>query len=164
MTEVLLRLGSHLDGRASPQWRKRLRKECKHCHGQFETNRRKQVYCSKQCRYEVARAVSAAGLDQKGFLGIYLAPSTVGAISEIVACTDLMCKGFAVFRAMSPACTCDLIALRDGKCWRVEVTSAALGRSGTPYKLKGKHDPGKCDIVAYVVLQTREVIYEPKLP
>jgi len=50
-----------------------------------------------------------------------------GAIGEMLVAVDLLRRGFATFRAVSPSSPCDLVALVDGVCWRVEV------RTGTRY-------------------------------
>src|SRR5581483_12433385 len=49
-----------------------------------------------------------------------------GAVSELLACADLLRRGYAAFRAVSPACRCDLVAMKDGQCWRVEVRTGSL--------------------------------------
>jgi Holliday junction resolvase-like predicted endonuclease len=47
---------------------------------------------------------------------------TTGAVAELKATIYLMELGYQVFRAISPNCPCDLIALDpSGKCFRVEV-------------------------------------------
>lgn len=80
-----------------------------------EGDRRKQrtTYCSDAClkagRYEPEPPTD-------------LAPGDVGALGELVVSADLMRRGYAVFRALSPSCPCDLIAMKDDKLLRVEVT------------------------------------------
>jgi Holliday junction resolvase len=49
---------------------------------------------------------------------------TVGAIGEILVAADLLAKGFAVFRSMSPACYCDLLAEKEGEILAVEVKTS----------------------------------------
>lgn len=84
-----------------------------------------------------------------------------GAASEMVACIDLLRRGYEVFRAVAPACECDLIALSAARCWRVEV------RTGTPSRLTDRvsvplsdGDRGRFDVLA-VVLGDR-VAYLPE--
>jgi len=50
--------------------------------------------------------------------------SKVGAIKEILVATDLLKRGWEVYRAMSPAAGCDLVAIRGPLVRRVEVKSA----------------------------------------
>lgn len=47
--------------------------------------------------------------------------STKGSIGELIACAELMRRGFHVFRCESPNAPFDLVAYRDGQCQRVEV-------------------------------------------
>jgi hypothetical protein len=47
--------------------------------------------------------------------------STTGAKTELIAATYLLTKGYHVFRALSPSCFCDLIAVNKTEMVRVEV-------------------------------------------
>ncbi len=57
--------------------------------------------------------------------------STIGAISELVVSADLMAHGYAVFRALSPACSCDLVVVAAGKSCRVEVRTGRRKSNGS---------------------------------
>lgn len=46
-----------------------------------------------------------------------------GAHSELLACAELLRLGYHVYRCESPHAPFDLVAYRDGQCWRVEVKS-----------------------------------------
>lgn len=60
-----------------------------------------------------------------------LAPSTIGALSELHVVNDLLIRGFYVFRAVSPSCVCDLVAVhKSGECFRVEVKTGTTDASG----------------------------------
>jgi len=88
-----------------------------------------------------------------------LSTGTVGAISELKTAKDLLIKGYEVFRAISPSCSCDLAILKKGKLLRVEVRTAYKYPSGkiiTP-------NVGniRSDILAKVIGE--EIIYEPSL-
>jgi len=83
---------------------------------------------------------------------------TKGAIGELRVCTDLLARGYEVFRAVSPSASCDLIAVRDGRIWRVEVRSAPC-YGGKVYKSRPKKDAGKQDVYAWVT--DTAIIYEP---
>jgi hypothetical protein len=67
-----------------------------------------------------------------------LSASTIGAISELAVCADLLSKGYDVFRSVSPGAQCDLIAQKDGNLIRVEVKTNA--RKPDSYNV--------CDILA----------------
>lgn len=71
---------------------------------------------------------------------------------------DLLAKGYEVFRAVSPSCSCDLAILRDGKLTRVEVrTGYRNGHTGAMVYAR-KH---RAEIVAVAI--GNEIVYEPEL-
>lgn len=55
--------------------------------------------------------------------GVYkgLPTNTIAAISELSVGADLLKKGYYVFRALSMASYCDLIAIKENKIYQVEV-------------------------------------------
>lgn len=113
-------------------------------------NRERLMYCSTRC---------AAG-SRRVTTRLDLPPATVGAVSELVASADLMRQGFAVFRAMSPACSCDLLILCDGIVQRVEVrTGQRLVNGNFSFPLRHT-DAGRFDILA-VVIENTDVYYYP---
>lgn len=133
---------------------------CEECRQPFETTRKFQRFCTAGCgRQNYSRGYGyRAGVVNP----LALSPSTVGAISELKVATDLMAKGYAVFRAMSPACVCDLAVLCNEQLLRVEVTTAFVLESGK--RIAPKKDADKYDILAHVISATGEIIYEPDLP
>mgnify|MGYP001583111747 CR=1 FL=1 len=87
-----------------------------------------------------------------------ISTGTLGAIQELIVAEDLLSSGYAVFRAVSPACSCDLVRLKDGKLERVEVTTGqitSLGKRTFPI-----HNPKDYDIIA-VVWPDRLISYFP---
>jgi len=80
-------------------------------------------------------------------------------MSELLACADLIRKGYEVFRSVSQAATCDILALKDGKTYRVEVKTA--------YRLKNgkiahcRPILGRFDVLALVVDGT--CFYDPPI-
>ena len=77
----------------------------------------------------------------------------VGAVSELVACADLMRRGFHVFRSQSPTCPCDLIVYKNaGRLIRVEVRTATIHpTSGMLSFALDSSDNGRADVYALVV-------------
>lgn len=72
---------------------------------------------------------------------------------------DLLAAGFEVFRALSPACSCDLIVLSKGKLVRVEVRTGARRLDGTvPVPVRAA-DRGRFDVMAVYVRDDRTVSY-----
>ena len=59
--------------------------------------------------------------------------STIGAACELLAATHLMLQGYEVFRALSPACSCDLTALKNSLVYRFEVRSAVRNQNGIAF-------------------------------
>lgn len=107
----------------------------------------KRRFCSKECH-------------KKSTVG-QLSSGTIGAISELIICVDLMKRGLAVFRAQSPSCPCDLVVIINGSPMGVEVTKGTRAADGTE---KGvPHDPSKYDILA-LVFPDGSIIYQPPLP
>jgi hypothetical protein len=116
-----------------------------------------QKYCSYKCAKTGYRRTTYLAPSQ--FPG--LPPTTVGAINEFRVAIDLLGKGYEVFRALSPACSCDLAILRDSRFLRLEVKTAYRNpRSGhVSYPRRWLK---RADHVA-AVLPT-EITYYPPLP
>lgn len=84
---------------------------------------------------------------------------TKGAAGELIVCVDLLSKGWEVFRAVSPQCSCDLVAHRAGELVRVEVRTGYRNARGRVVASR------KCDAdVLAVVLEGFEVVYEVQSP
>lgn len=81
--------------------------------------------------------------------------SNEGTIGEMLVIADLMRRGYEVFRATSPGCSCDLILLKGGLLIRTEVTkgqrytawSKKMNRNGGDLRWP-KHDSEKYDLMA----------------
>lgn len=123
------------------------------CAKPFKSCHPHKLYCSRRCRYNAAK---------KDFLPIYptLSTGTAGAIGELRVATDLLVKGFEVFRAVSPSCSCDLVTLFQGKPRRVEVRTGHYGKNRIIYCAK-PIDTGRYDILAIVLPDN--IIYRPDL-
>jgi len=92
-------------------------------------------------------------------VNIDLPSGTVGALHELLVCADLMMKGYNVFRAMSPSCSCDIMATKADVIYRIEVTTGikypSTGRISYPAHKNGRY---LFDILA-VVFHNGEIIY-----
>ena len=119
-------------------------RRCAACSSEF-SGTVNQKYCSSECRPTYKKLYPG------------LAPGTVGAVSELIACADLLVKGYEVFRAVSPSCSCDLIALRGSEVKRVEVRT----EQGGSKSVARKEDSGKQD--HFAVVTKNRVIYIPEL-
>ncbi len=114
-----------------------------------------QIHCSATCarNTKLAKAGSVSA-----FPG--LPSATVGALNEIRVAADLMKRGYHAFRALSPACPCDLIALKDNVCIRIEVKTAYYNRSGGISTSPTRYNI--FDVLARVLPDV--ITYEPALP
>lgn len=86
---------------------------------------------------------------------------TAGAINELRVACDLLLRGYAVFKALSPACPCDFAVLKNGNLYRIEVTGAAI--SGGGKLMYAPHNPKNYDFLA-IVKRNGEITYVPDLP
>lgn len=88
-----------------------------------------------------------------------LPTGTIGAIGELLASADLMRRGYHVFRALSPACPCDLLAYRASPAGtiidpilRIQVRTARLvAPTGMLVFPLDEHDKGTFDVLALAV-------------
>lgn len=132
-------------------------RSCLGCSEDFRVTQHRQKYCTVACA-DKKNAIPT----QAAKFGI---PSgTVGALNELRVATDLMQKGYHVFRALSPACPCDLVVFGPaGQCLKVEVKTGHARRDGEPYIPKDgsmrRHD---YDYVALVLID--RIVYVPELP
>ena len=134
--------------------------KCFECGESFVTCRSWQRFCSKKCNTEYYRKTNYPdGNSQYKRLGI--PTGSVGAISELIACYDLLKRGYQVFRAVSPHSHCDVVAYRNGKPERIEVRTAYKNKAGKLIYPGTKHT-GRYDYLALVV--GTEVTYIPDLP
>jgi hypothetical protein len=133
-------------------------KFCKNCGKKFSGKRKDAVFCSGRCRgidYQI-------GYIQQGF-GSQVASARVscgtkGAIGELRVCVDLLGQGYEVFRAVSPSCSCDLIATKQGKSLSIEVRTRGLNKNGTYHY--AKHGV-RAETVAIVLPD--KIVYTPPL-
>lgn len=88
-----------------------------------------------------------------------IAAPTVGTISELLAAADLLTRGYAVFRALSPACPSDLAILKDGRLITVEVRTAYWNRANNKLIYAKRADPSHL----YALVVGNKVHYEPPL-
>jgi hypothetical protein len=131
-------------------------RKCLVCAKPFTPHHHQQVVCSDaDCRKVRNQQRNAGRPNWRRYP--HLNDSTVGAIGELRVSTDLLERGFDVFRALSPSASCDLAIIRDGKFLRVEVrTGHENGKGGFLVRRNGSYD-----IIA-IVLPDR-IVYEPAL-
>lgn len=124
-------------------------KQCVECRGTFRPARELQIYCSKICARETDGS--------RRFKRLNLSTATVGALGELEVCVDLLKRGYAVFRAVSPSCPFDLVIFKNGDYFKVEVTTGHIGRNGKI--AHAKKDKDRFDILA--ICTERGIHYQP---
>lgn len=75
-------------------------------------------------------------------------PGKTGAIVELAVAVDLLRRGFDVFRALSPSCSCDLVALKPGLVLRIEVRTMIYYEKGQRCYATAPKDTSKFDVLA----------------
>jgi hypothetical protein len=98
-------------------------KICQGCGVQFQA-KKLQTFCNDRCRNLAYRSKYRCS----ELVGV--ASGTVGAIAELMVCADLMKQGYEVFRAMSPASNCDVLAIKGEVIKKYEI------RTGQYYQTK----------------------------
>jgi hypothetical protein len=126
-------------------------KICIHCNKEFFSNR-VQKFCSSTCSYNFRKEHSK--------ISVYdgIAPATIGAISELRVATDLLIKGFEVYRAVSPSCSGDLIAEKNNKIFKIDVKTAQIKKSGLLFYSTTNI---RSEYLALVLKD--EIVYKPEL-
>ena len=125
-------------------------RNCRICKNDFK-GRKTQFLCSKECRKKYYGV--------QGYGEHKIASGTVGAVQELRVSIDLMLKGYEVFRAVSPSCSCDLLAMKNKKMYRFEVKTGYRNFKGDVYF------PTKNIRAEYLVVALKnELIYRPELP
>jgi len=126
---------------------------CEVCLEDFVAKQAHTKFCSQECKKKREGEKWGRSSDRS------ISAGTVGAIAEMAVAVDLMEKGYAVFRALSPACLCDLIALKDGVSLRVEVRTGYKGeKEKTSFPLAPR-DIGRQDIFGIYIRARKEVEY-----
>jgi hypothetical protein len=127
---------------------------CPECKSLFFTNMSYKIYCSSECRYK-NRCITQGKLS-------HLKVGDVGALGEMFTCSNLIFKGYEVYRAISQASKYDLIALKNGKIMSIQVRTGYRGKDNRVFFPKKKTDKHP-DHYAIVLNATKEVVYLPEL-
>lgn len=86
---------------------------------------------------------------------------SAGAVAELLVCTDLLRRGFDVYRSVSVNAACDVVAGHsDGRLCRIEVKSAVTRNGATRFK-RHRYDRSKHDALALVFLREHRIEYIP---
>lgn len=131
---------------------------CEVCAQPFTTTNPRQKFCAKKCRNVFHNVIEFQDKSLKA-MGV-VAPGTVGAIGELMVAADLLSRGYAVFRALSPSCASDLVITEGQHLITIEVRTAR--KSSRTGKLWSSEKNLRSDVIAYVVhTQTgQEITYQ----
>lgn len=139
-------------------------KLCRLCGNKIPKDRikRQSKFCKNSCRISHHKIkVQKANPDRMIGNGLN-SRNAAGAASELSAASDLILRGFEVFKSLVPSSSCDLIAMRGKKCVRVEVTTGTYSYLKDSTKIfYRKKDLEKCDLLAIVFHD--KVLYIPEL-
>lgn len=131
---------------------------CLRCNKSIPTDRIRKYakYCSNNCCHEAAKEKYRIANPRR--LG-NMATATMGAISEFRVVVDCLSMGYEVFKACSPACSCDLAILYKNQLKRIEVKTAFRTPAGN---ISHSNHNIRADILARVLPD--KIIYDPPLP
>ena len=122
---------------------------CKRCNALLSEAKLKRhaLYCSRLCarRYQDERYRERTAQTPRTE---YIPNATVGAAGELLVCSVLMMNGFHVFRSQSPACSCDVIAMKDNRIYRIEITTGYRGINGIAFP---RHNTDNYDVMAIIL-------------
>ena len=125
--------------------------KCRMCDNWFESRQPNTKVCSEKCRREWQNQTTGRYSDKS------ITGGTVGAISELSISADLMKKGYAVFRALSPSCFCDLVAFKNKKSLFIDVKTGYKGLSGNYNFPKNIQD--NTDLFAIYIRKDSDIVY-----
>lgn len=130
---------------------------CEVCERKYSSIQPTSKTCSKECRLARSRKVTG----REGIMTRGIATGTVGAMSEMRIAIHLMMKGYAVFRALSQHCYCDIIASKGDIIYKIEC------RTGYKHRLTdnisfSNNIQDKVDMFAiYVPLEDKVYFLKP---
>ncbi len=108
--------------------------QCVICGKSYTKRKPHQKMCSSECRRKHVYPSQCKARD----LG--LTAGTIGAISELMVSAKLMSQGYHVFRALSPCCPFDIVAVKGDEVRRIEVRTGRRNKQGTIATTKSHHE------------------------
>lgn len=134
---------------------------CRSCGNPVPADR--QRYRSKYCTNRCSRDYQKKLYREANGRVSTLPTGTAGAISELLVAADLLRRGYAVFRALSQSCSCDLAILKGSQLLRVEVRSGYRTVNGAVSSSIQSKDKGRYDLLAVVFRADGSIHYTPSL-
>lgn len=141
-------------------------RRCANCGLIFQANRSDKIYCSKQCvksrlpkrqkqrnvtsrRCQICNNIfrgheaqrycneCADGASNGNNFGNCVDAQAVGAVGELIVASELIKRGFYVFRSLAASGPCDLVCLTRSVTYRIEVTKGTSCGGHVSYGPKG---------------------------
>ena len=103
---------------------------CPCCKKSFYKKVANQKVCSKECSNKYWGRTSTIGI----------ATSSVGAISEMMICSEMLKRGYSVFRTISNASFCDVVAIKASEILLIEVRTGYRQMGGADSFPKNLHN------------------------
>lgn len=125
------------------------------CSRSFMQRDNRHIFCTKSCSNNYHKK------EKNGVKDTFLSKGSIGAVGELRVATELLSKGFDVFRAVSQSATCDLIAVKDNRMIRLEVRTGSYTVDGRVNFPKKKKDTGRSE--HYAVVLPDKIQYIPEL-
>lgn len=136
---------------------------CEFCGKSFLSSYKNARVCkSESCKKKrnTSNATKYYHLNEKpsriGFPGI--PEGTVGAIAELFIATDLLSRGYSVFRSLSQSCFCDLIGIKGNKVLKIECKTGHRNLS-TKRLVFLKTNKDMVDVYAVYVFGEKSITY-----
>jgi hypothetical protein len=126
--------------------------QCVICGGFYQKKQPNQLYCSNACR--------KIAYGRVGYIPI--SSASVGSISEMEVCCEMLRRGYCVFRAVSPSGFSDVVAIKGDEILMLEVRTGYRGNGGTLSYPKGIHASStKPTHYAVYIQRTNEIVLVP---
>lgn len=130
---------------------------CGFCGKLFIRRKSVSIYCSSKCSQANSEKLHGFEDQPEPY-----SSGTVGAIYELRIATDLMLKGWYIFRALSPNGPVDLVAIKEDKILRVQVRKARRYRRSGRIAYRPPKDTHSYDLLA-LCLSDGSTIYIPEI-
>lgn len=120
---------------------------CLNCGRELIQHDGRRKYCNAKCR---ERLKSRKYHDANPKLP-HPSSGRTGTLSECKVLVDLLSRGYDVFRSVCSSSSCDLMVTRNGKMFRVEVTTGHYVAKDKRLITYPRHNPANYDIMAIVL-------------
>jgi PD-(D/E)XK endonuclease len=130
---------------------------CSNCDNSFRTGTLNRKLC-RACYRRNTQTRIRQGYKPQPTERDFARRGCLGAANELRVCTDLLTRGWSVFRSVSPNCPCDLIAMRGSKILRVEVRT---GYRNPSTGFLSVNRAGNYDLFA--IVDGLSIIYDPSV-